>query len=110
MSYEKLCEELYNERIAQKSQKELRRQKFRQSVIDRQLSGVSSKSKNSIKPHQMVYENYFVMPDTLPNDIDKLKWLIFQNIEIMQKEPVRTKEAKENIKAIKSHIGGLGAT
>ena len=108
MSYEKLCEELYNNRLAEKEAKELRRQQFRQSVIDRQLQ--ERESKHHAKgdtSKKMEAEECFEMPEVLPDNIDKLKWLIFQNIEIIQKDTSKAKEAKENIKRIKAHIQSI---
>lgn len=103
MTYQQACEQLYEQRIAEKNAKEQRRNKFRQSVLDRQNKEAQYKK---FIPETDIAEDttyQFAMPETLPNDTDKLKWLIFQNIEMMQKHPEKTKEAKGNIKRIKAH-------
>jgi len=101
MSYEAYCQKLYEERLAEKAAAIERRERFKQSVIDRQNAAI--KTPHSIIKKPVEVED-FIMPETLPNDVDQLKWLIFQNITMKQRTPERTKEADANIKLIKSAL------
>lgn len=104
MSYESACEDLYNQRLAEKQQERDRRDNFRKSIIEKQNSKANNHVYPLAKSTSEVVDICFTMPDVLPDNEDKLKWLIFQNIEMMQKDVNKTKEAKENIKKIKAFI------
>ncbi len=102
MTYEESCEQLYRARLEQKDRLQLSRDKFRQSVLDRQNKQAHAGIRNENKS-ELAIDPAFIMPDTLPDDEAQLKWLIFQNLELISKVPERMKEAKENIKLIKTH-------
>lgn len=107
MSYESLCQQLYEERLSIKKKQEEKSELFRQSILNRQNKNyqpnVSSQHPNSATT-KIDTDFDFIMPDILPNDEAKLKWLIFQNIELIQNNPDRKAEGQQNIKRIKVFI------
>ena|ERR1700733_11306729 len=105
MSYEQACEQLYNERLSQKEKLMQARDKFRQQVLDRQNKNVQHNGvvKSEYKS-EMVVDATFRMPDVLPANENQLKYLIFQNIELIQNNPARKAESQLNIKRIKAFI------
>lgn len=105
MSYESKLNDLYLQRMEDKTKKEESRQRFRQSILEKQNKKFKNKIDNIsriIEPLEM--QSDFAMPDSLPNNENKLKYLIFQNLELIQKVPERKKEAQANIKSIKDFI------
>jgi len=104
MSYESALSEMYAARLAAKQRKEKSRQSFRESIINKQNHAASLNSNRTYRHNAEVTQDVlddFKMPETLPCEEAKLKWLIFQNLELMRKCPGRVIEAKANIKKIK---------
>lgn len=105
MSYQEACAQLYNDRIEQQRRLQEKRSAFRQSVLDRQNKKLQPDGTiKSAHKSEVVVDADFVMPDILPDNEDRLKWLIFQNIELIQNNPERKKEGQANIKRIKAFI------
>lgn len=96
MSYESLCDELYQQRLAEKRERERKRAAFRQRVLDRQ-NGLSV----------IVGAESFVMPDVLPENVEALKELVRLNLQMAHNQPEREKESKQNIKRIKKLLDVL---
>lgn len=106
MSYESLCNQLYLDRLAAKTKKDKMRKEFRDMVLNRHIEKIN-KELQTVKTEIVQINENFVMPDVLPTENDKLKWLIFQNIELIKNSPDRKQEAELNIKLIKQHIKSL---
>ena len=106
MSYELLCASLYEERLEKKKKLDQSRNRFRQSVLDRQnrIAASPSASKEDEVVSDQEDEIAFVMPEILPSEERKLKWLIFQNLDMKKRFPDKAKEADGNIKRIKDFI------
>lgn len=105
MSYEQLCMKMYEERIERKSIQQNKRDRFRQSVLNKQNKAFQHTTNNIRCIIEEQGEKFnLVMPEILPIDENKLKYLIFQNLELIQKVPERKKEAQLNIKRIKDFI------
>jgi len=102
MSYANCCDELYRKRV----EKENKRKNFIEARLASHRDNVMTNHSYRVdKPIAPI--DGFVMPDILPSSLDALKWLIFQNIEAMNKNKDRTKECKDNIKKIKEHTKTL---